>query len=48
MTAERVADLLGNHLKTSTDREVASDADFVIEVILENMDLKKDLLRDLD
>ena len=48
MTAERVADLLGNHLKTSTDRKVASDADFVIEVILENMDLKKDLLRDLD
>ena len=48
MTAERVADLLGNHLKTSTDRNVASDADFVIEVILENMELKKDLLRDLD
>ena len=48
MTAERVADLLGNHLKTSTDRNVASDADFVIEVILENMDLKTALLRDLD
>lgn len=48
MTAERVADLLGNHLKTSTDRNVASDADFVIEVILENMELKKELLRELD
>lgn len=48
MTADRVSDLLGNHLKTSTDRNVAKDADFVIEVILENMDLKKDLLRELD
>ena len=26
---------------------VAKDADFVIEVILENMELKKDLLREL-
>ena len=48
MTADRVADLLDNHLTTSTDRNVAKDADFVIEVILENMDLKKDLLRELD
>lgn len=48
MTADRVADLMDNHLKTSTDRNVAKDADFVIEVILENMDLKKDLLRELD
>lgn len=48
MTAERMNDLLSNHLTTSTDRNVAKDADFVIEVILENMDLKKDLLRDLD
>ena len=48
MTADSVADLLDNHLTTSTDRNVAKDADFVIEVILENMDLKKDLLRELD
>lgn len=48
MTAERMNDLLSNHLTTSTDRNVAKDADFVIEVILENMDLKKELLRDLD
>ncbi len=49
MTEERKNELMnGGHLKTSTDRNAAKDADFVIEVILENMDLKKDLLRDLD
>ena len=47
MTEERKTALLSG-LKTSVDRNVAKDADFVIEVILENMDLKKDLLRELD
>ena len=47
MTAERKDELL-NSLKTSVDRSVAADADFVMEVILERMDLKKDLLEDLD
>ncbi len=35
-------------LKMTTDRKAASNADFVMEVILERMDLKKDLLRELD
>ncbi len=49
MTEERKNELMnGGRLKTSTDRNAAKDADFVIEVILENMDLKKELLRDLD
>ena len=47
MTAERKDALLGS-LKTSVDRNAAKDADFVIEVILENMDLKKELLKELD
>lgn len=47
MTAERKDELL-NSLKTSVDRNAAADADFVMEVILERMDLKKDLLSDLD
>lgn len=47
MTAERKDELLAS-LKTSVDRKDAADADFVMEVILERMDLKKDLLEDLD
>lgn len=47
MTAERKDALLGS-IKTSIDRNAAKDADFVIEVILENMDLKKELLKELD
>ncbi len=35
-------------LKTSVDRKDAADADFVMEAILERMDLKKDLFTDLD
>ena len=33
-------------LKTSIDRKSAADADFVMEVILERMDLKKELLKE--
>ena len=47
MTAEHKDELLAS-LKTSVDRKDAADADFVMEVILERMDLKKDLLEDLD
>ena len=47
MTEERKNELLGA-LKTSVDRSAAADADFVMEVILERMDLKKELLQDLD
>ena len=47
MTAERKDELLAS-LKTSVDRKDAANADFVMEVILERMDLKKDLLEDLD
>ncbi|MDO5142297.1 MAG: 3-hydroxyacyl-CoA dehydrogenase NAD-binding domain-containing protein [Eubacteriales bacterium] len=35
-------------LTTAVDRQEAKDADFVMEVILERMDLKKELLRELD
>ncbi len=35
-------------LKTSIDRKDAADADFIMEAILERMDLKKDLFTDLD
>ena len=42
MTAERKDELLAS-LKTSVDRKDAADADFIMEVILERMDLKKDL-----
>ena len=41
-------DELLSKLKTTTDRKAASNADFVMEVILERMDLKKDLLEELD
>ena len=41
MTAERKDELLAS-LKTSVDRKDAADADFIMEVILERMDLKKD------
>ena len=47
MTAERKDELLAS-LKTSVDRKDASNADFIMEVMLERMDLKEDLLRDLD
>lgn len=47
MTEDKKNELLGS-LKTSLDRHVAADADFVMEVILERMDLKKDLLQELD
>ena len=42
MTEERKDELLAA-LKTTVDRNAAADADFVMEVILERMDLKKDL-----
>ncbi len=47
MTEDHKNELLAG-LKTSVDRNAAADADFVIEVILERMDLKKELLQDLD
>ena len=47
MTEERKNELLAG-LKTSVDRKDAADADFVIEAILERMDLKKELLQELD
>lgn len=47
MTEDKKNELLGS-LKTSLDHHAAADADFVMEVILERMDLKKDLLQDLD
>ena len=47
MTEERKDELLAA-LKTTVDRNAAADADFVMEVILERMDLKEDLLKDLD
>ena len=47
MTEEHKDELLAA-LKTTVDRNAAADADFVMEVILERMDLKKDLLEDLD
>ena len=46
MTEEHKDELLAA-LKTTVDRNAAADADFVMEVILERMDLKKDLLEDL-
>ncbi len=36
------------NLKTSVDRKDAADADFVMEAILERMDLKKELFTELD
>ena len=47
MTEEHKNELLGA-LKTSLDRKAAADADFVMEVILERMDRKNDLLQELD
>lgn len=47
MTEDKKNELLGS-LKTSLDRHAAADADFIMEVILERMDLKKDLLQELD
>ena len=47
MTEEHKDELLAA-LKTTVDRNAAADADFVMEVILERMDLKKDLLEYLD
>lgn len=36
-----------SRLSTTVDRKDASEADFVMEVVLERMDVKKELLRDL-
>ena len=47
ITEEHKNELLAG-LKTSVDRKAAADADFVMEVILERMDLKKELLAELD
>ena len=47
MTEEKKNELLAS-LKTSLDRKAAADADFIMEVILERMDLKKELLQELD
>lgn len=47
MTEDKKNELLAS-LKTSLDRKAAADADFVMEVILERMDLKKELLQELD
>ena len=47
ITEEHKNELLAG-LKTSIDRKSAADADFVMEVILERMDLKKELLKELD
>ena len=47
ITEEGKADRL-SRLTTSVDRSAANDADFVMEVILERMELKKDLLMELD
>ena len=37
-----------NRLVTTIDKSLASDADFVMEVIVERMDIKKSLLKELD
>lgn len=47
MTAE-AADRYMAALKRSTDKSVAKDADFIMEVIIENMEIKKSLLKELD
>ena len=47
ITEEHKKELLAG-LKTSIDRKSAADADFVMEVILERIDLKKELLKELD
>lgn len=47
MTEDKKNEVL-SHLKTSVDRKAAADADFIMEVILERMDLKKELLQELD
>ena len=47
ITEEEKAERL-SRLSTTVDRKDAKDAEFVMEVILERMELKKDLLKDLD
>lgn len=47
ITEEEKAERL-SRLSTTVDRKDATDAEFVMEVILERMELKKDLLKDLD
>ncbi len=47
MTEEAMAACMAN-LSTSVDRKDAAGSDFVMEVILERMDLKKELLEELD
>lgn len=47
MTAE-AADAALAKLKTSTEKSAASDADFVMEAIIENMEVKKALIHELD
>lgn len=47
ITEDRKNELMAG-LKTSVDRKDAHEADFVMEVILERMDLKKELLHELD
>lgn len=47
ITEEEKAERL-SRLSITVDRKDAKDAEFVMEVILERMELKKDLLKDLD
>ncbi len=47
ITAERKDEILAN-LKTSTDQADAKDADVVIEVVFEDMDLKRSIFQRLD
>lgn len=47
ITAEFAEDCR-NRLVTTIDKSLASDADFVMEVVVERMDVKKSLLKELD
>jgi 3-hydroxybutyryl-CoA dehydrogenase len=47
MTEEARAEVLG-HLIGSTEREALADVDLVVEAIVENLDVKLQLFRDLD
>lgn len=47
ITEDRKNEILGN-LKTSTDLTDAKDADVVVEVVFEDMDLKRDIFTRLD
>jgi 3-hydroxybutyryl-CoA dehydrogenase len=47
MTEEARAEVLG-HLIGSTEREALGDVDLVVEAIVENLDIKLELFRDLD